>query len=99
MIPTKESDWTSGHATVLRQFLESPEGRDALALLASFRPALLDGAHQVKTLVRSGEVKGYELAITTLLSMVTPEFEKSLHKPKELEQSYPDLDDDTKWKE
>jgi hypothetical protein len=89
--------WDSDDAAVLRRFLESDTGRRAKAWLKYWRPELLDGSHQIKTLVRSGQVKGYDDAVENLLSLIVdnpvPD-DGAIQTPE-----YPSLDDDSKWTE
>ena len=92
-MPTKSTpDWTVDDALVLRTFLESATGMRTLAWLDHWAPALLDGSHVNKTLVASGEVKGYTAAIKHIISLTR---DNPIEKPRETE--YPDPDDDSKW--
>lgn len=85
-------EWTSREAKILRDFLDSDVGKLALEWAAFKSPDLLDGAHQIKTLVRSGEVKGYQDALMNLVSLTTQEPE-GIKRPS----AYPSLDDDAAW--
>ena len=84
--------WDSQNAHELRDFLESKTGILALQWTAYRGPELLDGADVNKTLVASGEVKGYSSAIENLFSLTKIQPEEV--KPPE---TYPNLDDDSKW--
>lgn len=88
-------DWDSDDAHALKDFLASETGLRALAWLKYWAPELLDGSHMNKTLVASGQVKGYTAAVENLHSLCRenpiPE-DSSLQSPE-----YPSLDDDTKW--
>lgn len=86
-------DWNSDHAKLLRDFLESEAGQLALAWVSHNAPTLLDGSDVHKTLVASGEVKGYGRALAELVSL-------TYEKPKveqEPTPNFPDLDDDAQW--
>lgn len=84
--------WTSVEAKILRDFLNSEVGRLALEWTAFKAPELLNGSHQVKTLVASGEVKGYQGALSTLWNL-------TVEQPAEAKTSeaYPSIDDDSAW--
>lgn len=84
--------WEGTDATSLRTFLESGTGVRMLQILAFNAPALLDGAHMNKTLVASGEVKGYTNALTALVSLTES-------RPVEAApvDNYPPLDDEAAW--
>jgi hypothetical protein len=92
MILSEPKDWTSDNRKQLQVFLESDTGQLALAWLASRAPELLDGTCVNRTLVASGCVKGYNKALTELVSL-TREQPTEVLPPLE----YPDLDDDSKW--
>lgn len=86
-------EWASDDAAVLNTFIASSTGQKLLQLLAFQAPVLLDGGHMNKTLVASGEVKGYSAALANLLSLRNS-------RPPEASgdsDSYPPLDDDSKW--
>ncbi len=87
-------DWSSEDAKRLRDFLESETGKKVLAHTGDACPALMDGGDVNKTLVRNGEVKGFQLALSTLTNLTT-------EKPADLEtpSNYPSLDDDRAWKD
>lgn len=90
---SQPADWDSAHAETLRTFLASETGQLALAWLSYFVPALLDGSDVNKTLVASGEVKGYTTAVSNFLALTR---EPPQDSPKTQEE-YPDLDDEKKW--
>jgi len=94
-LPTKEIDWTSSDALRLREFLESSTGQRAVAHVVDDAPTLLDGSDVNKTLVASGEVKGFNKALTALFRL-TVEKPEPAAKPKD---NYPDVDDDSAWEE
>ena len=91
-LPVPPREWDSNNARDLKLFLESETGRLAVQWLFHLGPSLLDGADVNKTLVASGEVKGYASAIQTLLGL-------QIEQPKSAPQptNYPSLDDDQAW--
>lgn len=88
-------EWTPDDARILRLFLESDTGLRAMEWMAYWAPELLDGTHKNKTLVASGQVKGYNEVLSNLRSLVreNPVPEDPAQKSSE----YPDLDDNSKW--
>jgi len=86
------SQWDSNNAALLATFLETPTGKLALAWIQYWAPALSDGEHLNKTLVKSGEVKGYSLALENLITL-------TVEQPAEATQvdNYPSLDDASQW--
>lgn len=91
---THHPKWDGEDAVVLRNFLESDTGLRALAWLKYWAPVLLDGSHVNKTLVASGEVKGYNNAVEFLRSLTT---DNPVPEEPKVSEEYPDLDDDKKW--
>lgn len=88
-----QPEWSVDDALNLRNFLDSTSGRRSIEWLRFLSPQLLDGSDVNRTLVASGEVKGYNSALD-LLFMLTRE--NPSEKPEEPE-AYPSLDDDSKW--
>lgn len=86
--------WEVDDALALRNFLSSSTGLRAMAWLRFWAPPLLDGEHKNKTLVASGQVKGYNEAIDFLRSLTE---ENPTHEEPKTTSEYPDLDDDKKW--
>ena len=91
---TGHPEWTVDDALALRNFLSSLSGLRAMSWLRYWAPVLLDGEHKNKTLVASGQVKGYNEAIEFLRSLT--EENPVPDEPKAVSE-YPDLDDDKKW--
>lgn len=89
----KTHDWSGEDASLLRQFLESDTGKRALYHLSEAQPELLDGKDNGMTLVASGRVGGYSLALKTLLSLIV-EPPKSVP---EVPDEWPDLNDEEAW--
>ncbi len=88
----KLPEWSSDDAKALRDFLTSSVGLRAVAHMMSEEPELLDGADVNKTLVRTGEVKGFNKASEAFFKLTyeQPPVEKTVTE-------YPDLDDDKAW--
>src|SRR5689334_9721704 len=88
-----ESDfWNSEDQAILRQFLETRTGQKLLPAIAQSAPTLLDGKDVNQTLVRNGELRGFQFALqaTRLLAYPPPS------APKETP-AYPPLEDDSAW--
>lgn len=91
--PNEAPEWNSDSASELSGFLGSSTGQKLIQLLAFFAPTLLDGADVNKTLVTSGEVKGYTNAVGQIISLQTSRPVESQGVP----DTYPDIDNDTLW--
>ena len=85
-------EWSSDDAAALKLFLESDLGSRAMAHVLVEQPSLLDGSDVNKTLVASGQVQGFVLAIESLFRLTYEQPE-----PIEAPTDYPNLDDDSKW--
>lgn len=98
MIPSniEPKQWDSLNAGELLGFLNSNTGKLLFEWLAFYSPELLDGSDVNKTLVASGEVKGFNKAISTIFSL-TKEQPTEAQSPRQ--ETYPDLDDESKWQE
>lgn len=90
---SKLHEWSGEDASLLRTFLESDTGKRCLYHLTENAPELLDGSDNGRTLVASGRVGGYSLALKTLLSLIV---EPPPSVP-EVSDDWPDLDDDASW--
>lgn len=88
-------EWSSDDAAQLKLFLESNVGQRALAHVLDEKPSLLDGSDVNKTLVASGNVRGFVLAIESLFRLT---YEQPT-QDKQADTDYPDLDDESKWKD
>jgi hypothetical protein len=94
-LPTKnETPWESADAATLRLFLESKTGQRALMHITALVPSLMDGADVNRTLVRSGEVKGWTNALSSLLNLTVEQ-----PAPEKVPEAYPSLDDEAAWEE
>lgn len=88
----EQLEWNSEDVALLRTFLETRTGSKVLPRLAESAPTLLDGGHANKTLVRNGELRGYQFALREILFLAYPPPEP----PKEVA-AYPDLFSDEEW--
>lgn len=86
-------EWTSENVEIWRQFLNTPTGQRLIPKMLEATPGLLPNGDTNSILIRSGEVRGVQLAANTLLDMtrIAPE------APVETQTDYPDLTDDSKW--
>lgn len=89
----KTHDWSGEDASILKALLESETGKRLMYHWTEAAPELLDGKDNGMTLVASGKVGGYTLAIKTFLSLIV-EPPKSVP---EVNDDWPDLDDDASW--
>lgn len=87
-------DWNSDDVARTKEFLSSPVGVKFIGILKAMRPSLLDGSDTGRALVRSGEVSGYERVFSMVDLVLSPEFKDDL----KVQETYPDLDDDSKWR-
>jgi len=81
--------WSSDDELRWNSFLLTETGKRLLPKLAEKFPTLLDGGDVNRVLIRSGEVRGFQLAISSMLELT--------HSPplpaKQIE-NYPSLTDD-----
>lgn len=89
-------EWDQDCTLKLREFLETREGRLTLEWLKFWSPSLLDGSDVNRTLVASGEVKGYTATLENIFSLAR---ENPIPEPPKILESYPDPEDDSKWDE
>lgn len=85
-------EWNSDDVALFRQFIETRTGGKLVPRLSEAAPTLLDGAHANKTLVRNGELRGYQMALREIYNLAYPPPEP----PKETK-AYPDIGDDDAW--
>jgi len=86
-------EFNSENIDVWRQFLQTQTGKRLLPKLAELTPILLSEGDINKILIRSGEVRGVQLAIQGLLSL-------SVHQPdnsKINDTNYPAPENDAAW--
>jgi hypothetical protein len=92
MITPKIADLTGEDLLALRAFLDSPAGTRFFPQLLDGVPSLLDGADVNKSLVRMGEVRGWQEALKRIISLAYP---PEPLKPEPV--MYPSLVDDSAW--
>lgn len=81
---------------ILAQFLKTRTGSRLIPKLAEACPLLHDGAKENvnQILIRSGEARGFQRALSMILSLATPEPEGG-NEP--VATGYPPLNDDAAW--
>ena len=79
--------------TIWRQFLESRTGRRVIPKVLETCPALLPGGDSNNILIRSGEVRGFQMVLQALIALSEPEVKQKSEAPT----AYPALDDDAAW--
>lgn len=87
-------EWTSDDALNFRAFLKTQSGSRLLPKAAESTPALLPEGDINRILIRSGEVRGFQAVIQTLLSLAYPTAEPENTAGNT---NYPDLTDDRSW--
>jgi|KBSSwiStaDraftv2_1062776.scaffolds.fasta_scaffold288010_2 hypothetical protein len=90
--PSELLEWNSEDESIFRQFIETRTGAKLCPRLAELAPTLLDGAHANKTLVRNGELRGYQFALQNILFLAYPP-----PPPVKETAAYPPLEDDDAW--
>lgn len=89
-----ELNWTSEDVDIFRGFFTTRTGQKFLPVLAERVPTLLDGGDINRTLVRNGEVRGYQAALKEIYFLAFP---PPLPEPEQSE--YPSLLDDKAWQD
>lgn len=93
-ITTELLPWNSDDEAHWNSFLLTETGKRLLPKLAERIPALLDGGETNKLMIRSGEVRGFQLAISSMLELT-----HSPPLPVREPEAYPPPEDDSKWPE
>jgi hypothetical protein len=93
MVFFREPLWDGDDAATLRQFLNTATGRRLLDRLVWLRPSPPVVVEPTTRLVFSGELSGFERALSTLVSLVHPPVSSPQSKA-----PLPDLDNDGEWK-
>lgn len=91
-IVNEQLPWSTEDESHWLAFLQTPTGGRLLPKLAESAPALFDAGHVNKILIRSGELRGFQAAIQTLLGLS--------HSPPLVQVSnnnYPAPEDDRAW--
>jgi hypothetical protein len=94
MITRDSLEWTSDDAANFRIFLDTPTGRRLLPKALESLPALLPSGDSNAILIRSGEVRGFQIMTEALLSLTS-----IAPAPVVEESAYPPLEDDRSWKD
>lgn len=85
--------WSADDEAIWNIFLKSNTGARLIPKLAERVPALLGSGDANSILIRSGEVRGFQIAISAMLELT--------HSPplsvKSEASNYPALDDDKQW--
>jgi hypothetical protein len=92
MITADSLEWTSEDIAIWRQFLQTRTGSRLLPKVAEAAPALLPHGDTNAILIRSGELRGVQEAIRTMLALTQEE-----PAPEKEVTAYPALDDDSAW--
>jgi hypothetical protein len=92
MVTRELLPWFATDAEALRRFLESETGTRLLPKILESTPGLLAGGDTNALMVRSGEVRGCQIFATAILALAYPP-----PPPPEEQNSYPELEDDSKW--
>lgn len=87
--------WSSVDEAHWNGFLQTETGRRLIPKVAERAPELLDGADVNKTLVRNGELRGFQEAIRALISLTHSVPEATTAQT----ENYPPLEDDAKWQD
>lgn len=81
-------EWTSEDVSNFRAWLDTQTGRRLLPKLAESAPPLLAGGNTNDILIRSGDLRGFQLAVRTLLGMTEVE-----QAPPRRSDNFPSLDE------
>lgn len=94
LLSTEVPKWDGIDASELKKFLNSSVGQKAVFFVSELCPPFLDGGDSGKTLVRSGEINGWQSCLASLFELVNT-------KPEELTapEAYPSLDDESAWEQ
>lgn len=92
-ITTTPLEWTSDDVANFRAFLKTQTGARLIPKIVEAVPALCADGDTNRICIRSGEVRGVQLAITTLLVLAHPTDEPESTG----NTNYPDLTDDKSW--
>jgi hypothetical protein len=88
-------DWDlSEDRSILKQFLDTRTGKRLIPKLLESCPVLLPSGDTNAIMIRSGEMRGVQIVINTLLSLVSPEATSDEVRGHE---EYPSLTDDSAW--
>jgi hypothetical protein len=94
-IVANSSDWLPTDQERWSAFLETETGKRLLPTLAESAPQLEASGDVNKILIRSGEVRGFQMILRELVMMAHP----SAKTVERISTEYPSLDDDAKWED
>jgi hypothetical protein len=95
-ILTSVDSWAVTDSENLEKFLSTPTGQRLIPKLAELTPELLAAGDTNAVLIRSGEVRGVNIVIATLLTLAHPT-KQDLDAGTVTE--YPSLDNDKAWED
>lgn len=78
-----------------KQFLRTTTGKRLLSKALDTQPPLLAKGDINEILIRSGEVRGWSAAFSTLVALAIPEAKATVAEP----ENYPALTDDAAWED
>lgn len=93
-ITSEALEWDSNDTVNFRNFLKTSTGSRFIPKLAEGLPLLLPGGEMNAILIRSGELRGSQELIKTILALAYPPAEI-----KQNETGYHDLTDDQAWQD
>jgi hypothetical protein len=85
-------DWASNDEQNWAAFLNTETGRRFVSRLLEAVPSLLDEGDTNKILIRTGVVRGFQLAVQELMRMA-----QAQGKPEQVVDNYPPLEKDEAW--
>ena len=86
-------DWTTNDEEQLAKFLDTETGKRFIPKLVESAPSLLNRGHVNAILIRSGELRGYQEVVRSILVLAHPAPKAEQNSATE----YVPLEDDTKW--
>lgn len=92
-ITTNELEFDSIDRFGLKTFLATRAGTRLIPKVAEHAPQLLGAGDTNAILIKSGELRGFQLAIQTLLALAEPPPAQAPQAPV----AYPNLTDDAAW--
>lgn len=84
--------WTTIDSDNFAKFLDTETGRRLIPKLADAAPPLLDGGDVNRILIRTGELRGFQLSLKEILFLAHPP-----PPPPQREDNHPPLEDDKYW--
>lgn len=94
MISLREPEWLGDQAHALQTFLETEHGKRFLERLEWMRPSFSTSSDPTNLISNAREIHGYENAILTILSLVSPDT-----KLTQTNSNYPPLEKPEAWEE